>query len=64
MKKTSTYTIPRSQSHAVLAKNPGVGRYDVDKNALAKVEKGSRFQNSHRTNFISKNLAGVGDYDV
>jgi len=62
IKKSSTYTIPRSQSQAAVLKNPGVGRYDVDKLAISKGSKGNRFQNSHRCNFISKNLAGVGDY--
>ena len=29
-----------------------------------KFDKGNKFQNSQRSNFISKNLAGVGDYNI
>lgn len=45
-------------------KNPGPGRYDVDKNAMSRTTKGVKFFSSSRTNFLSKNTAGVGDYDI
>jgi hypothetical protein len=62
LKRSSTYTIPRSQSTKLVSKNPGVGRYDVDKNAISRNNKGNKFYTSNRTNFVSKNFAGVGDY--
>jgi hypothetical protein len=41
-----------------------VGRYDVDKNAMQRTTKGNKFYTSNRTNFLSKNVAGVGDYEI
>jgi hypothetical protein len=41
-----------------------VGRYDVDNTALHRTTKGNKFNTSHRTNFVSKNVAGVGDYEI
>ncbi len=63
-KKSTTYTIPRSQSSKHVTTNPGVGRYDVDKNAMQRTTKGNKFYTSNRTNFLSKNVAGVGDYEI
>jgi|LakMenEpi03Aug12_release.lakeMendotaPanAssembly.Ray.scaffolds.fasta_scaffold3327911_1 hypothetical protein len=52
-------TIPRSKSNAVLSSNPGVGRYQINKDEKTI---GAKIGLSNRTNFISKNIAGVGDY--
>jgi hypothetical protein len=59
-----TYTIPRSQSSKYIVSNPGVGRYDVDKNAISRNTKSNKFYTSGRANFISKNVVGVGDYEI
>lgn len=54
-------TIPRSKSNAVISTNPGVGRYQLckEENLI-----GAKIGKSNRTNFISKNIAGVGDYEI
>ena len=44
--------------------NPGVGRYDVTGSRIYKSAKGAGFLSSSRTNFVSKNKPGVGDYDI
>jgi hypothetical protein len=31
---------------------------------MHRTTKGNKFYTSHRNNFVSKNLAGVGDYEV
>ena len=51
-------------------RNPGAGRYDIDQGMGKKLMKfrnqstGTLFPKSKRTNFVSKNIAGVGDYDI
>jgi hypothetical protein len=39
-----------------------VGRYEISKGTTERV--GSAIPKSARTNFISKNKAGVGDYEI
>ena len=59
------YSIGRAKSAAIIGKvsyNPGVGRYDLEQNGTKRG--GNTFGRSSRTNFISKNMAGVGDYDL
>jgi hypothetical protein len=41
---------------------PGVGRYEISKGTTERV--GSAIPKSARTDFISKNKAGVGDYEI
>ena len=36
----------------------------MDKDAIQRTTKGNKFYTSSRTNFVSKNGAGVGDYDI
>ena len=64
------YTIPKSKSLNYLNRNPGAGRYNTD-NGMGRLkskyqgqDSGTLFAKSQRTNFISKNIAGVGDYDI
>lgn len=69
------YTIPRAKSAAIARENPaigryqtivpdhpGVGRYNISKGIHERG--GSAVPKSARTNFISKNTAGVGDYEI
>ena len=66
------YTIPRAKSAAIARENPAIGRYativpdhpGVGRYNLSKSLKrgGSAMPKSARTNFVSKNGAGVGDY--
>lgn len=58
--KGTEYTIPRAKSATLVRDYPGVGRYEVTKGITERV--GSAIPKSARTNFISKNTAGVGDY--
>lgn len=56
------YTIARAKSAATFKDHPGVGRYMISNNG--KGNKGMAIPKSARTNFISKNIAGVGDYNI
>ena len=68
--RSTQYTIPKSKSISYLNRNPGAGRYDTDrgmgklKNKYKNQSSGPLFCKSNRTNFIAKNIAGVGDYDI
>jgi hypothetical protein len=57
------YTIPRAKSAVGFQDHPGVGRYKIGDEAAEK-KKGPVIPKSARTNFISKNMAGVGDYNI
>jgi hypothetical protein len=60
------YTIGRSKSQVqIISENPGVGRYMINNSSEPKTKvKAHAFPKSSRTNFISKNTAGVGDYNI
>jgi|688.fasta_scaffold241549_1 hypothetical protein len=59
-----------SKSISYLNSNPAPGRYNTDHGVGDKFEKyknqlvGNTIGKSNRTNFISKNVAGVGDYNI
>lgn len=60
----------KSKSIDYINKNPGVGRYNADSGMAANTSKyknqtvGNLIGKSQRTNFVSKNIAGVGDYNL
>ena len=58
-----SYSIGKSKSLAYLADTPGSGRYNIDSKTLGE-SKGNAFGKSKRYNFVSNNVAGVGDYKV
>ena len=58
------YSIPKSKSIAYLSSTPGVGRYEMDKGLAKGQNTGSLIGKSKRTNFVSQNKAGVGDYEI
>lgn len=64
------YSFSKSKSLSALNRNPGAGRYNTDR-GMGKLDSkylnqpaGTAFAKSNRTNFISKNIAGVGDYNI
>lgn len=66
LRRHPQYTFGRAKSAASIGigklnDNPGVGRYGVEGSDR---KKGNAFGRGSRTNFISKNTAGVGDYEI
>lgn len=62
LEKGRQYSFPRSKSLAIVHENPGVGRYNVETQLLS--PKTNAFSKSGRTNFVSRNSVGVGDYTI
>jgi hypothetical protein len=62
VEKGPKYTIPRAKSASLVKDHPGVGRYTISNGLQNRA--GSAIPKSARTDFISKNKAGVGDYEI
>lgn len=56
------YSVPRSKSMNKIVDGPGVGRYNINK--LINQQKIGTIPKSNRSNFISNNHSGVGDYNI